>query len=137
ELDVLESDNDLVVFPGLQLSVARGGIDDLARIKADRLAHHARPSQVVGLGNDLGIGPGRPRSEHEWVFELHAADRGPERDRHDILREKNIHNPSRRKGCKRAPVFVLFRWILWERPACRTLSKRVAMKSGKLPSELA
>jgi hypothetical protein len=83
QLDVLEAD-DLVGRAGPQLGVARRGVDDLRRVEAHGLADHAAPAQIVRAGDDLAVGAGRTRAEHERVVELHAVDGDGQIDRHVV-----------------------------------------------------
>jgi hypothetical protein len=76
ELDVLEAQGDLVVFPSAQLAVPRGGVDHLGRVETDRLADHSAPAEVEGLGDHPGVGPGRAGAQQKRIVELDAGDAG-------------------------------------------------------------
>src|SRR5262245_35199635 len=73
QLDVLKADHFLT-RAATQLRVTRSGVDHLARVERERLAHHAAPTEVVAACDHLAVRSRRSRAEQERIVELHAID---------------------------------------------------------------
>ncbi len=97
EFDVLPAD-DLRAVGGIQFRVARGDVDDLARIQADRLGDDRAPAFLEGFVDDVEVGAGRAGTDDERIRQLEAVNGGGKRRHVDRCPSDNSRSERRTKG---------------------------------------